>query len=320
VHATDRAILGQVGKAWRALVASCTGPPRAGLKGGDLLKVKDFVGNTKLLAWAKKNGCNWEEKTCDEAANGGHLEVLQWARKHGCPWDGDRCARIAAMRGHLDMLKWVAQWHDCQLDVHTPAWAAAGGHLEMLQWSLENGCPCDERTCDAAAEHGHLECLKLAGEYDCPWGWTTIKHAREKWHVELTEDWDGDGWKFLSSMSDGPVTNVSEDTEEDDEEANVSEDSEADDDEDDEEDINFNDYMLMIDTLARYPGINAPRDLLQQFQLAQPVIGYNTPRRTVDGYALLLNHAKRHHGALQNMINMVRRNDSGPVVLGGQVI
>ena len=34
LDATDRAMLGQVGSAWRALVASCTELPRAGLKAG----------------------------------------------------------------------------------------------------------------------------------------------------------------------------------------------------------------------------------------------------------------------------------------------
>ena len=28
----------------------------------------------------------WDEKTCADAAEGGHLEVLQWARANGCPW------------------------------------------------------------------------------------------------------------------------------------------------------------------------------------------------------------------------------------------
>ena len=29
------------------------------------------------------NGCDWDEETCSEAAEG-HLEVLQWARQNGC--------------------------------------------------------------------------------------------------------------------------------------------------------------------------------------------------------------------------------------------
>ena len=61
--------------------------------------------------------CPWNEKTCAEAAVGGHLEVLQWARENGCPWN---------------------EW--------TCGWAALLGHLEVLQWARQNGCPWDEWT------------------------------------------------------------------------------------------------------------------------------------------------------------------------------
>jgi hypothetical protein len=56
---TDRAMLGQVGSAWRALVASCPSLPRAGLQGGEPLKVAAFVDSAARLAWAKTNGCPW---------------------------------------------------------------------------------------------------------------------------------------------------------------------------------------------------------------------------------------------------------------------
>ena len=29
--------------------------------------------------------------TCDDAAQGGHLEVLKWARENGCDWDIYMC-------------------------------------------------------------------------------------------------------------------------------------------------------------------------------------------------------------------------------------
>ena len=68
-----------------------------------------------MLQWARQNGCPWDEDTCAQAAEGGHLEVLQWARQNGCPWDEYTCAE-----------------------------AAGGGHLEVLQWARQNGCPWDE--------------------------------------------------------------------------------------------------------------------------------------------------------------------------------
>eukprot|EP01051_Picozoa_sp_SAG22_P019845 SAG22_NODE_3795_length_1528_cov_1.261721_1_plen_52_part_10 len=29
--------------------------------------------------------CDWDNKTCNAAAAGGHLEVLKWLRANGCP-------------------------------------------------------------------------------------------------------------------------------------------------------------------------------------------------------------------------------------------
>jgi hypothetical protein len=82
---TDCALLAQVGKPWRAVVEA-NKLPRAGKAGAVSLKVEEFVGSAEMLAWAKDNGCPWEEETCAAAAAGGHLEVLQWAREHGCAW------------------------------------------------------------------------------------------------------------------------------------------------------------------------------------------------------------------------------------------
>jgi len=39
-----------------------------------------------VLKWARTQQCPWTERTCQWAANGGHLDVLKWAREHGCPW------------------------------------------------------------------------------------------------------------------------------------------------------------------------------------------------------------------------------------------
>jgi hypothetical protein len=57
-------MLGQVGSAWRALVASCAELPRAGLEGGVPLKLKNFVGTTERLAWAKTWVCLGRKHLC----------------------------------------------------------------------------------------------------------------------------------------------------------------------------------------------------------------------------------------------------------------
>ena len=41
-----------------------------------------------MLQWARANGCAWDARTCEFAAEGGHVEVVQWARANGCPEPG----------------------------------------------------------------------------------------------------------------------------------------------------------------------------------------------------------------------------------------
>jgi hypothetical protein len=126
---TDCAMLALVGTPWLAVVVA-NNLSRAGRDAALPLKLSEFVGSVARLAWAKDNGCPWEEETCEMIAEGGQLDVLQWARKQGYPWDSDSCAR-----------------------------AAGNGHLQMLRWLLHNGCPWDSRVCAWAAEGGHLEVL-----------------------------------------------------------------------------------------------------------------------------------------------------------------
>ena len=35
-------------------------------------------------------GCPWNEKTCSDSAEEGHLNTLQWARANGCPFDEEK--------------------------------------------------------------------------------------------------------------------------------------------------------------------------------------------------------------------------------------
>ena len=72
---TDCAILAQVGKPWLAVVLA-NNLPRAGKGTAVKLKLVDFVGSVKRLAWAKDNGCQWSTQTCAYIAMGGILEVL----------------------------------------------------------------------------------------------------------------------------------------------------------------------------------------------------------------------------------------------------
>ena len=112
----DRTVLSQVARPLLAAVAAAaaaadSGLPRAGKSAGVPLKLIDFVGSEKRLAWAKSNGCPWIAATCQLLAKHGQLEALQWARELECPWDARVCA-CAAAGGHLVTLKWLRQ-HGC---------------------------------------------------------------------------------------------------------------------------------------------------------------------------------------------------------------
>ena len=92
------------------------------------LGVAYFCSGTKLLQWAKKQGCPWDENTCATAAGSG-LEVLQWARDRGCPWDEKTCMEAAAQED-----------------------------IESLEWAHEHGCDYDG--CDGCifvTTHGHMD-------------------------------------------------------------------------------------------------------------------------------------------------------------------
>jgi len=40
-----------------------------------------------VLKYLHENGCPWDERTCEWATHGGHLDMLKYARENGCPWD-----------------------------------------------------------------------------------------------------------------------------------------------------------------------------------------------------------------------------------------
>ncbi len=137
-------------------------------------------GRLEILKWARENGCEWDQRTCSEAARYGHFELLKWALENGCVWD-DKMFLNAAEGGHLDMLKWILprckfskkSTENKKLSVFK--WgpllcsnAALNGHLDVLKWAIENGCKWDNQTCINAEKNGHLELLKWAIDNGCP--------------------------------------------------------------------------------------------------------------------------------------------------------
>jgi len=146
-------------------------------------------GHLEVLRWARAHGCLWEElRMLVRAAEGGHLAVLKWLQELGalqdCPWD--HTGNIADCRGHLDVLKW-ARAHGCPFERWTSNRAAGGGHLDVLMWLREVSCRWDALTCRAAAQGGHLKVLQWAREQDCPWDASTCHAAAEHGHLEVLQ-------------------------------------------------------------------------------------------------------------------------------------
>ena len=172
----DGAVLAQVGQIFLIAVATAGSDlPWGGKSAGVPLKLKEFIGSVKWLAWAWENGCPWTEYTCWLLARDGPLDVLMYALERDCPWDdevmGASMTTWAAEAGHLDMMKFAREL-GCEWDNGkwgTCAMAAEGGHLDTLAWAHDNGCPWDEWTCSRAAGYGHLRVLQWLREHDCPW-------------------------------------------------------------------------------------------------------------------------------------------------------
>jgi hypothetical protein len=138
VSPADRAVLAQVGPPWLAVVLA-SGLPRAGKTEGVPLKIKEFCGSVRRLAWARENGCGWDVRVCQQAAARGRLKVLIWAREHGCPWDED-----APDEPESDSSQGDDSDEDPTWTIHCCALAASGGHLKVLKWLRKHGCPWDE--------------------------------------------------------------------------------------------------------------------------------------------------------------------------------
>ena len=76
-----------------------------------------------MLKYAHENGCPWDEWTCRNAAEGGHLDVLKYAHENWCPWDESTRTR-----------------------------ACRSNHLDVLKYAVENGCPYDKEGCKNMAK------------------------------------------------------------------------------------------------------------------------------------------------------------------------
>ncbi len=66
------------------------------------------------LQYAHENNCPWGERTCERAAEKGHVECLRYAHENGCLWDVNTCT-YAAENGKVGCLRYAYE-NDCPID------------------------------------------------------------------------------------------------------------------------------------------------------------------------------------------------------------
>jgi hypothetical protein len=66
------------------------------------------VPTTPLLMKLHSEGCQWDERTCDAAAQASSLECLQYAHENGCPWDSKTCSE-ALQHANTNCLRYAVE-------------------------------------------------------------------------------------------------------------------------------------------------------------------------------------------------------------------
>jgi hypothetical protein len=154
----------------------------------------EVAGTNKLefLKWAREvKHCEWDEWTIVEAACFGNLEMLKYCFSNGCPCDEEKSCEQAAKGGHLDCLRFVFDKVKPSRDTERKAamQAACSGHVDILKYLVEERKISDEVKSQCvynAAGFGQLDCLKyLVEEAKTPLNdWEDIAYARFRKHHE----------------------------------------------------------------------------------------------------------------------------------------
>jgi phage gp46-like protein len=116
---------------------------------------------TEALAWLKERGCAITASTCARAAvnvSADAIAALKYLRSVGCEWD-ERTANNAAQYGDLQTLQWLykqgAPWSTA-----TVCQAAEAGHADTVVWLLDK-CPCEHTAVlSSAAGAGSIDVLQ----------------------------------------------------------------------------------------------------------------------------------------------------------------
>jgi hypothetical protein len=124
----------------------------------------------ELLKWAREvKQCEWDERTIVEAACFGNLEILKYCFSNGCPCDEEKSCKQAAIGGHLDCLRFLVDKVKPSRDTEGKAAIQASGYgrINILKYLVEERKISDERKGECvgnAAWYGRLDCLKYLVE------------------------------------------------------------------------------------------------------------------------------------------------------------
>ena len=114
----------------------------SGVQLRNAFKIGDFA-TTSTISWALEKCIERRERFCARMAENGNFDLLKVLHKNGCPWNEETCEG-AAYYGHLECLKYAHE-NGCPWDAWTCSEAALNGHLECLKYAHENGCPGSSR-------------------------------------------------------------------------------------------------------------------------------------------------------------------------------
>ena len=146
----------------------------------------------EFLKWAREvKHCEWGEQTIEVAAAIGNLEMLKYCFSNNCPYDEEKSCKQAANGGHLDCLRFLFAKVKPSRGTEKAAaiQAAYSGHVKILKYLVEERkipevvkVSCVLNT----AGYDQLDCLKyLIEEAKAPLdSWRYIANAR---YFERTE-------------------------------------------------------------------------------------------------------------------------------------
>jgi hypothetical protein len=146
----------------------------------------------EFLKWAREvKQCEWDAMTITVAAFRGNLEMLKYCFSNGCPCDEEKSCKEAAIGGHLDCLRFLFAKVKPSRDTEEFAAqkAAAYGRINILKYFVEERKISDEFKGDCvfnATGYGQLDCLQyLVEEAKAPLDdWQHVAYARYKEHPD----------------------------------------------------------------------------------------------------------------------------------------